>query len=176
MQKGNDLPTINLIRTLAYRCLRICSSSSLLELALADLTLLRNGYPRGVLCFNINHVLNTQKNKSAEPITTVPKKDIFLVLPFLGSQSEILARRVKSWVSKFYDYVNLRVIFNNTCRVKSFFAYKDRFSRSQRSKVVYKASCWDCDSFYVGKTKRRLHDRKTEHSKALTRLSRFRFG
>ena len=41
-------------------------------------------------------------------------------------------------------------------------------SRSQRSKVVYKAGCWDCDSFYVGKTKRRLHDRKTEHFKALT--------
>ena len=50
----------------------------------------------------------------------------------------------------------------------SFFPYKDRFSRSQRSKVVYKAGCWDCDSFYVGKTKRRLHDRKTEHFKALT--------
>ena len=43
-------------------------------------TLLQNGYPRGVLCFNINHVLNRQKNKPAEPITTVPKKDIFLVV------------------------------------------------------------------------------------------------
>ena len=121
-----------------------------------------------MLCFNINHVLNRQKIKYAELIATVPKKDIFIVLPFLGSQSEILARRVKSCVSKFYSYVNLRVIFNNACRVKSFFAYKDRFSRSQRSKVVYKASCWDCDSVYVGKTKRRLHDSKTEHFKALT--------
>ena len=116
----------------------------------------------------LNHVLNRQKNKPAEPITTVPKKDIFLVLPFLGSQSEVLAPRVKSCVSKFYGFVNLKVIFNNTCRVKSFFPYKDRFSRSQISKVVYKAGCWDCDSFYVGNTKRRLHDRKTEHFKALT--------
>ena len=30
------------------------------------------------------------------------------------------------------------------------------------------SSCWDCDTFYVGKTKRRLHDRKTEHFNALT--------
>ena len=114
--------------------------NSLLQLALFDLkkTLLQNGYPRGVLCYNINHVLNRQKNKPAEPITTVPKKDIFLVLPFLGSQSEVLGRRVKSCVSKFYGFVNLKVIFNNTCRVKSFFPYKDRFSRSQRSKVMYK--------------------------------------
>ena len=33
------------------------------------------------------------------------------------------------------------------------------------SKVVYK----DCDDFYIGKTKRRLHDRKTEHFKALAK-------
>ena len=164
---------INLIRTLTYRCLRICSSSSLLQSTLFDLkkTLLQNGYPRGVLSYNINDVLNRQKKKSADPAATVPKKDVILVLPFLGFQSEVLARRVKSCVSKFYGFVNLKVIFQNTCRVKSFFPYKDRFSRSQRSKIVYKASCWDCDSFYIGKTKRRLHDRKTEHFKALTQDS-----
>ena len=32
-------------------------------------------------------------------------------------------------------------------------------------KFVYKASCWDCHDFYIGKTKRRLRDRKTEHSR-----------
>ena len=67
-----------------------------------------------------------------------------------------------------YGFVNLRVIFNNTRRIKSFFPYKDHINCSQRSKVVYRANCWDCDSFYVGKTKRRLHDRKTEHFKALS--------
>ena len=40
--------------------------------------------------------------------------------------------------------------------------------RVNRSKVVYKASCWDCDDCCVGITKRRLHDRKTEHFRALT--------
>ena len=30
------------------------------------------------------------------------------------------------------------------------------------SKVVYKASCLGCRDFYIGKTERRLHDRKTE--------------
>ena len=35
------------------------------------------------------------------------------------------------------------------------------------AKIVYKAACWDCNDFYIGKTKRRLHDRKTEHFKAL---------
>jgi len=35
--------------------------------------------------------------------------------------------------------------------------------------VVYKASCWDCDDFYIGTTKRQLRDRKTEHFKALAK-------
>ena len=35
-----------------------------------------------------------------------------------------------------------------------------KLNRSLKSKVVYKASCWDCNDFYIGKTKRRLHDRK----------------
>ncbi|CAH3103566.1 unnamed protein product [Porites lobata] len=35
-------------------------------------------------------------------------------------------------------------------------------------KVVYKASCWDCQDFYIGKTKRRLRDRKTEHFTVIT--------
>ena len=45
--------------------------------------------------------------------------------------------------------------------------YKDMINRSQLSKVLYKASCWDCQDFYIGKTKRRLHDRKTEHFKGI---------
>ena len=35
------------------------------------------------------------------------------------------------------------------------------------SKIVYRAVCWDCNDFYIGKTKRRLHDRETEHFKAI---------
>ena len=40
---------------------------------------------------------------------------------------------------------------------------------SQMSRIIYKAGCWDCNEFYIGKTKRRLHDRKTEHFKALSK-------
>ena len=33
---------------------------------------------------------------------------------------------------------------------------------------MYKTSSWDCQDFYIGKAKRRLFDRKTEHFKAIT--------
>ena len=118
-----------------------------------------NGESRILLSFgHFNFSRNrkqTAENKQWKKTNSVPKKDIILVLPFLGFQSEALTRRVKSCISNFYGFVNLRVIFQNTCRVKSFFPYKDHFSRSQRSKIVYKASCWDCDSFYSTSAKQK---------------------
>ena len=50
---------INLNRTLTYRCLRICSSHCLLQSALQDLKkhLSRNGYPRGIISYNMNDVV-----------------------------------------------------------------------------------------------------------------------
>ena len=65
-------------------------------------------------------------------------------------------------------FVLILRLFSETLAELSLFPYKDRFSRSLKSKVVYKASCWDCDDCHIGKRKRRLHDRKMEHFKALT--------
>ena len=95
------------------------------------------------------------------------QKDVIVLLPYIGLHSNLITRRLKSCVNRFYSFVNVKVIFQNTRRIKSFFPYKDRLNRSQLSKVIYKASCWDCNDFYIGKTKRRLNDRKTEHFKAL---------
>ena len=72
---------INLIRTLTSRCFRICSSPSLLQAAIKYLRklLLQNGYPQGVITYNINDVLNKNRNKPNNPVqATVPKKDISL--------------------------------------------------------------------------------------------------
>ena len=65
--------------------------------------------------------------------------------------------------------LTLRFFFQSARCIKSFFPYKDRINRSQQSRVIYKANCWDCNGFYIGKTKRRLHDRKTEYFKALAK-------
>ena len=41
-------------------------------------------------------------------------------------------------------------------------------ARSFELLAEIKVSCWDCDVFYIGKIKRRLHDKKTEYFKTLT--------
>jgi len=158
------------MQTLAFRCFRICSSPSLLHSCLNKLRklLVQNGYPVGVTNYNINDVLNRHQRKPKNPTTTVPKKEIILVLPYLGVQSKIVTNQLKTCIYKFYGCINLRVIFQSTYRIKSLFPYKDRINCSQLSKVVYKASCWDCQDFHIGKTKCRLHDRKTEHLKLIT--------
>ena len=122
-----------------------------------------------MITYNINDVLNRNRNKPNSPVSTVPKKDIVILLPYLGVQSDQISKRLKSCVYNFCSAVNLRIIFQSSRRIKSFFPYKDRLNRSQKSKVIYKAGCWDCSDFYIGKTKRRLHDRKTEHFRALTK-------
>ena len=50
----------------------------------------RNGYPRGVITYNMNDVVNRNRNKPKDPITTVPKRDVFIVLPYLGLQSKFI--------------------------------------------------------------------------------------
>ena len=131
---------VNLIRTLTFRCFRICSSPSLLRSGLNELRklLLQNGYPAGIINYNINDVLNKQQNRTKNPTTTVPKKDIILVPPYLGSQSNIFAKhQLMTCINRFYGCINLRVVFQSAHRIKSFFPYKDRINRSQMSKVVY---------------------------------------
>ena len=44
-------------------------------------------------------------------------------------------------------------LINNSRNIKSLFPYKDWLARSLMSKVIYKASCWDCNEFYIGETK-----------------------
>ena len=93
----------------------------------------------------LSTLLHKHKDKPSQPTLTVPKKDVTLVLPYLGLHSDVITCRLKSCVNRFYGFVNLRVVFQNTRRIKSFFPYKDGFNRSQKSKIVYKASCWDRD-------------------------------
>ena len=166
---------INLIRSLTYRYYRLCSSGSLLQSALHDFRklLLQNGYPQGIINYHINDVLNKNRHQQSNPVSTVPKKDIIILLLYLALQSNQVAKRLKSCVYKFYSCVNLKIVFQSTRCIKSFFPYKDRINRSQQSRVIYRANCWDCNGFYIGKTKRRLHDRKTEHFKALAKNDYF---
>ena len=67
----------------------------------------------------MSDVVTRNRNKPKDPIATVPKRDVFIVLPYLGLQSKF---------SHKATYI-----------MNSLFPYKDRLNRSLKSKVVYKA-------------------------------------
>ena len=88
---------INLVRTLVYRCIRICSSPRLLQSALDDLMriLLLNGCPMGTVKHHVNDVIEKHQNKPKDPVQTVKKKEDLIVLPFLGHHSKHLAKQLE---------------------------------------------------------------------------------
>ena len=67
----------------------------------------------------MNDVVNKHRTKPKD-IITVPKKEIFIVLPYLGIQSKSLTQQLKSCIYRFYGCFNLNIIFRNTRRIKSF--------------------------------------------------------
>ena len=46
---------------------------------------------------------------------------------------------------------------------------KDRVDKLQRNNVIYKIDCSDCDSTYIGQTKRKLSARIYEHERDVKR-------
>ena len=90
------------------------------------------------------------------------KKKNRLVLPYLGLQSKIIIKQLKACINIFYGCIDLRVIFpKHTSHQVSFPLQR----QAQPFSNVQRASCCDCQDFYIGKTKRRLHDRKLNTSR-----------
>ena len=79
---------IGLLHTLLYRCFRICSDWTKFYLELVKLIGIfkNNGYPENFInnCFEI---FLDNKYRVREKVRTVPKKTLFLVLPYLGPLS-----------------------------------------------------------------------------------------
>ena len=108
------------------RYYRLCSSGSLLQSALIDpRKLSQSGNPQGIINHHIIDVLNKNRHQRNNPVSTVPKKNIVILLPYLGLQSNQVAKRLKSCVHKFYSYVNLEIIFQSTRCIKSLIPYKE---------------------------------------------------
>ena len=154
----------SLIFTLLSRCYFICSDYTLFHLEVERLReiLKTNSYPLGV----IEQCIITFLNKLYVPkkvYLTAPKKEVFIILPYLGTMSSNLKRKLHSIFAKSLPACNLKIIFKSTNRLSSFFNFKDVLPRELRSHLVYKFSCSGCNATYYGKTERHLNVRSGEH-------------
>ena len=95
-----------------------------------------------------------------------------MCLPFLGKCSLDLRKRVSSIVRRAYPQVQLRFVFKPAFRLSNLFRVKDRIPFSLRSCVVYRFSCGGCNATYIGKTKRHLATRISEHRSVSVRTGK----
>ena len=96
-------------------------------------------------------------------LITVPKKDVLIVLPFLGQFSLNLRSRLYNCFNKTLSQCNIKVIFQSKNRLSNLFRFKNSILKELRSDIVYKFLCSNCNITYYGETERHLNVRYREH-------------
>ena len=154
-----------LIHCLLFRCFSLVSDFSKFHTQVEFLkgVLSRNGYPRNIIYSCIKRFLEKLHLKPPLVCDTVPKKELFLVLPYLGKVSlQTRTRLIKLFRNKLPS-CQLKVVFKSSLTLGSLLSYKDQIPKVLQSGVVYKSSCNSCNAIYIGKTIRHLKVRASEH-------------
>ena len=115
----------------------------------------------------IDSCIKTFLNKrlTGEPVTlAAKKKDLVIVVPFLGKLSLHLGTFLRISISENLPFCRIRVIFKSSSCISNFFQVKDKLPHSLRSNVIYKFLCGRCNATYYGETYRHLSVRFGEHS------------
>ena len=96
-------------------------------------------------------------------VPNVPKRNVFVKLPFLGSTSFQIRKKLQKLFSDKLMSCYLKIVFTSPVRVKSFFIFKNKLPKMLFSGLVYQCKCDGCNATYYGKTKRRFKVRICEH-------------
>ena len=123
----------------------------------------KNGYPSSF----IDRCIYLFFNKIYEEkvvVHTVPKMEVSIILPFLGSTSVSVKNSLVRSFRNILPFCNIKVIFKTSNRLSFYFKYKDSFPKSLLSHVLYKYTCAKCNLSYVGYTARYWEKRLEEHT------------
>lgn len=113
----------------------------------------RNQWPSGELNRLIDRATNAYNQSAPKPDSSAAKR---LVLPYLGSNSDGLRRRLIATgnYSAVFTTPKLRAVCNNRHRPKN---------SDTASNVVYELTCSSCSGRYVGHTGQQLLRRLNQH-------------
>ena len=95
---------------------------------------------------------------------TVPKKTLFLVLPYLGPLSLQTRTKLRKSVIGIPNCCKLQIVFKSQSKLAKAFRFKDRIPKKLTSGVVYKFQCGFCSECYYGECVRHLNIILGEHS------------
>ena len=148
---------INLIHTLTWRALSICSPCNVNnELSTIKSILVKNGYPQSVV---ETHVAKTV-SKFGQNSSRQSSCPLYVKLPWIGSRSIAFEQQIKKSVRACFADAEVRASY--TTRPLMSFKLKDVIPTLLRSKVIYQFQCL-CEERYVGRTEQRLMERVKQH-------------
>lgn len=81
---------------------------------------------------------------------------IHVILPYLGTISYSLEKKVSNLIEAHYSTVTLKIVCKTPLWIGNLFRFKDKIPKPQRSSIIYKFSCIICDAIYIRKTSRNL--------------------
>ena len=153
-----------LIKSLLFRCFNLCSDFVKFHHEINKLKgiLYKNSYPRDFVDRCIKEFLDRVLTRKIV-VSTVPKKDLMIVLTYLGKLSLQIRTRINRVMRNKFPHCNLRIVFQTKCKLINFFTFKDKIPVFLRSGIVYKFKCGGCNATYYGKTKRHFKVRTCEH-------------
>ena len=161
------IPTVykfGLVYTLLHRCFNITSSYEKFDNEINALKqiLKLNGYPTQFIDRCIKQFL--QKLYVIKAIQdTVNKKQLLIVLPFLGVQSFLVRKRLQSCIRNTIPYCSLGIVFQSKTRLSSLFRFKNIIPKEISSHLGYKFTCSCCNATYYGELERHFFVRASEH-------------
>jgi len=158
----------NVIFTLVHRATRLCSTKVNLKKEIEIITgeLQKCDFPLKLIQHNINLALS----KFSNPISSNPDDNVSntddnkrtMVIPYLGSVTGNLARE--------FNKYNIQVISKPGQRVGQLLnKHKFKISNHDRSDIIYKIPCNNCEKSYIGETSKKLKDRIKQHQGTIKR-------
>ena len=121
-----------------------------------------NSYLSGIIELSMRTFLN-RLYVPKQVYSTAPKKELLIILPFLGTMSSYLKRKLQTSIRNSLRKCNIKVILKSTNHLSSLFCFKDVKPKELKSHLVYIFSCSSCNATYYGKTERHSNVRSDEH-------------
>ena len=95
---------------------------------------------------------------------TVPRKELFGVLPYVDMSSFCLRTRLHKSIDSNISFCKIKIIFKSSARVANVFMFNDKVPLCLRSNIVYELTCGRCNSTYYGEKCCHVKVRFGEHS------------
>ena len=140
------------VKCLSKRAEMVCDDTTIKEeLSYLRETFKRNSYPDKIISQNLRR--NPQPTSNT---TEKTEKTKLLYIPYMKGLSKTIQGTCRN--------LNVKAVFKSDHTLRQLLTrVRPPISDMKRKEVVYRIPCMDCETVYIGKTRRSLEKRVSEH-------------